>query len=646
MSASENTSNEAWDKLWSYICDFPEDDSPATGLTLSGTAHEYVDESAFSQHEQDTPVPEDALIGTVSPSSTHTDHTDTPYVPETAHSEHSHPIEYSSTEIASNDYPATNDAPKTTKVNSYRYDDHQQAPLDEFLSGSVPASYDSSYGPNQQILADSADAANPKMYSTGHTSSEFGPNDHASNVTSPPNVSSATVDNTFAHMASGVPYEAHSANSTLYENGYPTSQPTPLNSQDVHYQTNMTTTQSYSWLISDATQSGSPHADHMRRTSTQDIKAISGSGYSTSQAVPSGSQNVHYQTSSQSSATIQSSSTSSDRSSDQAPAAQAPAGYYMNAPTYSQQHTITPATATFAKPPTAQDNHLLLVQAPQNYNANDRITPSESVHSGSSSANSFRSQPIALGSKHRATYSTSARAHPYELSQAHRNMRTQGSNPPSLRMQALTRSIGGSLFPGTNSTGGTPKLSGAPTSASLTPPVATSTFPTGIIHPMAVQSPNAEPGLSDVASPKMIRSPFPSKFDPDDFNEVKPLGIHQWIFFITSWAATLAGPEKPAEGKQKPVCQYANPANGRTCDWKCCEDKGKNPTGKKGQKGQKGQKGPPLETISLEEYLRHLWDHREQERELNLPISLRTIWFDEALDFQKSRDEAAGSPEY
>ncbi|KAG8700741.1 hypothetical protein FRC09_005781 [Ceratobasidium sp. 395] len=638
MSASENTSNETWDKLWSYICNFPENDSPATGLTLSGAAHEHVGDSAFSQHEQDTPVSENALIGTVSPSSTHTNHTDTPYVPETAHSEHSYPIEYSTTEIASNDYLATNDAPTTTEANSYYCDGYQQAPSDEFLSGSVSTSDNSSYGPNQQFPADNVDPANPTMYSTDHTGPEFGPTYHAPNVTGPPNVSSATVDNAYAHTASGVSYEAHSANSTSCENWYPTSKSMPLNSQDVHHQANITAAQSYSWSISDATQSGSGAPRGPYETNIN--SGYQGNGYSTSQAVLSGSQNVHYQTSSQSSATIQSSSTSSDRSSDQAPAAQAPTGYYMSTPTYSQQHTVTPATTTFAKPPTAQDNHLLPVQVPQNYNTNDHVASSGSVHSDSSPTNSFRSKPIASGSKHRATHSTSARAHPYDPSQAPRNMRTQGSNPPSLRMQALTRSLGGSLFAGTNSTGGTPKLSGAPTSASLTPPVATPTFPTGIIHPMAVQSPNAEPGLSDVASPKMIRSPFPSKFDPDDFNEVKPLGIHQWIFFITSWAATLASPERLAEGKQNPVCQYLNPANEMMCNMKCYEDKGKNPAGKK------GQKGPPLETISLEEYLRHLWGHRELERELNLPMHLRTFWFDEALDFQKSRDEAAGSPEY
>ncbi|KAG8766421.1 hypothetical protein FRC12_006895, partial [Ceratobasidium sp. 428] len=552
MSASENTSNEAWDKLWSYICNFPEDDSPATGLTLSGAVHEYVDESAFSQPEQDTPVPENALIGTVSPSSTHTDHTDTPYVPETAHSEHGHPIEYGSTEIASNDYPATNDAPKTTEVNSYHYGDHQQAPLDEFLSDSVPASYDSSYSPNQQIPADSVDAASPKMYSTDHTGSEFGPNDHASNVTGPPNVTPAAVDNACAHTGSGVPYGAHNAKSISYENGYPTSQPMPLNSQDVHHQTNTTAAQSYSWSISDATQSGSSAPCGPYETNIN--SGYQGNGYSTSQAVLSGSQNVHHQTSSQSSATTQSSSTSSDCSSDQAPTAQAPAGYYMNAPTYSQRHTIPPAKTTFAKPPTAQDDHLLLVQVPQNYNANDHVASSGPAHSDSSPANSFRSKPIASGSKHRTTHFTSARAHPYDPSQAPHNMRTQGSNPPSLRMQALTRSLGGSLFAGTNSAGGTPKLSGSLASASLTPPVATPTLPTGIIHPMAVQSSNAESVPSEPASPKMIRSPFPSKFDLDDLNEVKPLGIHQWIFFITSWAATLSGPEKPAEGKQKPVC--------------------------------------------------------------------------------------------
>ncbi|KAG8713423.1 hypothetical protein FRC09_018748 [Ceratobasidium sp. 395] len=561
------------------------------------------------------------------------------YVPETAHSEHHHLVDYSSTEIASNDHSAANGGCMSAAVHSYPYDSSQQAPLDETLSGSISAPYQPSRDPGALLPTESDNEVNPETYSANHTGSEFGPNHHAPNA-SPLNIPPATVDTTYAYTASNVPHGKYSVNSGSYGHGYPTSQPMPWNGQNRHYQTNMTGTQYCSSSMSDITQPGSGAS---RGPDAADFNSgYRGNGYSTSQAAPTGSQDVHYQTSSQFSAlVIASSSTHKDYSSDQVPAAEAPAAYYMNAPAnypgYSQQYTIAPATASFDELTTAQDNQMFPVQVPQNYNANDHIASSGSVHVGSSPANSFLSQPASSGSKHRATHSASARAHPYKSSQAPRKMHPQSSNTQSLRGQALTRSAGDSLFAGVNSAGSTPRLSGSPTSsASLTPPVATPTLPMSTIQPMVVQSPNAEPGPSEPASPKMIRSPFPSKFDLEDFNAVNSLGFHKWFFFVTSWAARVANPSKPAGGKQLTACSYLSPFALVICYTLCCQDKDGNPV------KDERQKGFPLETTSLEEYLRHLWIHRELEKEDKVPLHLRTIWFDEALDFQKSRDQAVG----
>ncbi|KAG8698325.1 hypothetical protein FRC09_007292, partial [Ceratobasidium sp. 395] len=438
---------------------------------------------------------------------------------------------------------------------------------------------------------------------------------------SPLNVPPATVNTTYAYTASNVPHGKYSVNSGSYGHGYPTSQPMPWNGQNLHYQTNMIGTQYHSSPMSDITQPGSGAS---RGPDAADFSSgYQGNGYSTSQAALTGSQDVHYQTS------------------NQVPAAEAPVAYYTNAPAnhpgYSQQYTIAPVTASFDELATAQDNQMFPVQVPQNYNANDHIASSGSVHAGSSPANSFLSQPAASGSKHRATHSASTRAHPYKSSQAPRKMHPQSSNTQTLRGQALTRSAGDSLFAGVNSADSTPRLSGSPTSsASLTPPVATPTLPMSTIQPMVVQSPNAEPGPSEPASPKMIRSPFPGKFDLDDFNVVSSLGFRKWFFFVTSWAARVANPSKPAGGKQLTACSYLSPSALDICYTLCCQDKDGKPV------KDDRQKGFPLETTSLENYLRHLWIHRELEKGDKVPLHFRTIWFDEALDFQRSRDQAAG----
>ncbi|KAG8782783.1 hypothetical protein FRC12_020419 [Ceratobasidium sp. 428] len=494
---------------------------PTAEPTQPGAVDEYTHGFTDDQIGQAIAAFENAIAGAVSYCSTNTDHANMSYVPETAHSEHHHPVDYSSTETASNDHSAANGGCMSAAVHSYPYDSSQQAPsgecritastsgflrpyptLDETLSGSISAPYQPSRDPGALLPTESD---NEETYSANHTGPEFGPNHHAPNA-SPLNVPPATVNTTYAYTASNVPHGKYSVNSGSYGHGYPTSQPMPWNGQNLHYQTNMIGTQYHSSPMSDITQPGSGAS---RGPDAADFSSgYQGNGYSTSQAAPTGSQDVHYQTS------------------NQVPAAEAPVAYYTNAPAnhpgYSQQYTIAPVTASFDELATAQDNQMFPVQVPQNYNANDHIASSGSVHAGSSPANSFLSQPAASGSKHRATHSASTRAHPYKSSQAPRKMHPQSSNTQTLRGQALTRSAGDSLFAGVNSADSTPRLSGSPTSsASLTPPVATPTLPMSTIQPMVVQSPNVEPGPSEPASPKMIRSPFPGKFDLDDFNPIR-----------------------------------------------------------------------------------------------------------------------------
>ncbi|KAG8768782.1 hypothetical protein FRC12_005380 [Ceratobasidium sp. 428] len=432
MSTSEDLLEKIWPGFWSET-GYPNEGAPPTpGPTQPGAADEHTHGFADSQYEQATAAFENAPAGAVPCPSTNTGHADMSYVPETAHSEHRHPVDYSSTEIASNDHSAAKGGCMSAAVDSYPYDSSQQAPLgqcrittstsgflrryptlDETLSGSISAPYQPSHDPGALLPTESDNEVNPETYSDNHTGPEFGPNHHAPNgelpicawqyrvaealpVATPLNVPPATVNTTYAYTASNVPHGKYSVNSGSYGHGYPTSQPMPWNGQNLHYQTNMIGTQS----MSDITQPGSgapcgPYAadSNSGYQGNGTYYAFSdlvlclqpGLGYSTNQATPRGSQGVHYQTSSQFSAlVIMFSSTNNDLSSDLVPAAEASAAYYMNAPAnypgYSQQHTIAPATASFDELATAQDNQMFPVQVPQNYNANDHVALSGPVH--------------------------------------------------------------------------------------------------------------------------------------------------------------------------------------------------------------------------------------------------------------------------
>ncbi|KAG8740451.1 hypothetical protein FRC10_004316 [Ceratobasidium sp. 414] len=102
----------------------------------------------------------------------------------------------------------------------------------------------------------------------------------------------------------------------------------------------------------------------------------------------------------------------------------------------------------------------------------------------------------------------------------------------------------------------------------------------------------------------------------------------QWKFFQTSQAVLDQVKRKPG-GKQLDACQYINPATEARCYLSKCHD-------------MDGRRGFPID--DLEDYIRHLWVHRNLERMASGDVApaFLTSWDDEVLDAQKALDDANG----
>ncbi|KAG8687369.1 hypothetical protein FRC08_011998 [Ceratobasidium sp. 394] len=110
------------------------------------------------------------------------------------------------------------------------------------------------------------------------------------------------------------------------------------------------------------------------------------------------------------------------------------------------------------------------------------------------------------------------------------------------------------------------------------------------------------------------------------------LSKEEWKFFQTSQAVLDEVKGQPG-GKQVHACQYINPSTGSRCyQSKCHGVDGEALTGK----------GFPIH--GLENYIRHLWVHRNLEQTMSGEVApaFLTSWDDEVLDAQKALDDANG----
>ncbi|KAG8701420.1 hypothetical protein FRC08_004088 [Ceratobasidium sp. 394] len=110
------------------------------------------------------------------------------------------------------------------------------------------------------------------------------------------------------------------------------------------------------------------------------------------------------------------------------------------------------------------------------------------------------------------------------------------------------------------------------------------------------------------------------------------LSKEEWKFFHTSQAVLDEVKGQPG-GKQVRACQYINPSTGSRCYLMKCH----------GMDGEAlAGKGFPIH--GLENYIRHLWVHRNLEQMMSGEVApaFLTSWDDEVLDAQKALDDANG----
>ncbi|KAG8719497.1 hypothetical protein FRC08_002679 [Ceratobasidium sp. 394] len=146
---------------------------------------------------------------------------------------------------------------------------------------------------------------------------------------------------------------------------------------------------------------------------------------------------------------------------------------------------------------------------------------------------------------------------------------------------------------------------------------------------------------STVRSPSNAPLPTPPPNVPEPavpaltpFEKFGNLPKRRWILFRTSHALLDMLEVKKPSPKQLLCCQYIDPATRMRCHQTKCNVIGRPHAGK----------GFPIE--GLEDYIRHLWLHRQLERQIRVQKAenkaLLTSWADDVLDAQKALDDANG----
>ncbi|KAG9100277.1 hypothetical protein FS749_015770 [Ceratobasidium sp. UAMH 11750] len=172
--------------------------------------------------------------------------------------------------------------------------------------------------------------------------------------------------------------------------------------------------------------------------------------------------------------------------------------------------------------------------------------------------------------------------------------------------------------------------SNAPPMPTNTPPMPVNTLP----EPADAQPPTVHsPSLAPLPTPPPdVPEPAAPALTP--FKRFGHLPKGQWDFFQTSRALLDTLVAKKPGRKQLLCCQYIDPATRMRCYQTKCNAIGTPHTGK----------GFPVE--GLEDYIRHLWLHRQLERQIRVQKAennaLLTSWADDVLDAQKALDDASG----